>query len=109
MTQASNADRTTRLLPWATPDQSETFDESMKALATYKKRDPSDKGVSHIPISPGNKLSEKQLLKLLYSRRAVQGGRQCSHHETELLQDHGFQSVSGRYSVLEEIVGMAGR
>jgi len=46
MTQAG------RPLPsWATPEQSETFNEAMKALATYKKRDPSDKGVPHILIS----------------------------------------------------------
>ena len=52
MTQGGSADRTTRPLPsWATPEQSETFNEVMKVLATYKKRDPNDKGVSHILIS----------------------------------------------------------
>lgn len=44
---------TTRQLPWATSDTSEVNEDALKALETYKKRDPS-KGSPRYVDSPAS-------------------------------------------------------
>lgn len=85
--------------------QPEPGDESgavkaIRALESYRKKDPSKSEPPAPPPRP--RLTAP-------SRRPLQGGRQCPHHEAELLQDQLGQPLPGRHPVSQEGARVAGR
>ena len=81
---------------WAAQGDSEHSEEALKALETYKKKDPA-KGLLAQSQMPAN-----EFLTILLSGRTVQGRRQRANNEAELLQDNVFQSLPSSHSVPAE-------
>ena len=83
------------------PEKSEQFEEALRALEVYKKKDPS-KGAfpSHICAV---------CMLMVSSRRSVQGSGERPDNETELLQDHVFKSFSGCYPFFAQGAWVDGR
>lgn len=98
---AGSPDTTLRALPsWANPEPSEQFEEALKALDSYKRKDPS-KG-----LESGCELVVKA--DLFHSHRALQGNWERPDNEAELLQNYLFKSLPSSNSVSTEGARMAG-
>lgn len=82
-TMTDSADRS--LPSWASPEISETNEEALKALQTYKKKD-ADKGL--YDVSPWSAIPNLRL-----SYRSFQSGRKCPNNETKLFQNYSFEPI----------------
>ena len=78
---------------WAAQGDSEHYEEALKALETYKKKDPAKGSLAQ------SQMSANECLTILPSGRTVQGRRQRANNEAELLQDNVFQPLPSGHSV----------
>lgn len=87
-----------RQLPTWNPSEDAVPEAALKALDTYKKKDPS-KGAPRVFTSFGQQLIRE-------SGGSVQGRGQCADNEAELLQNHRVKSIPSSDTLPSQGAGM---